>query len=207
MCFNICINNSLSCSCCLLHRLNKWALFRDRCGTHLTLGCTWNADSVDGWIWSFHLAVEERMASCSLALQPGHSCSHASWVTPSMFSFFFLPHPVACRMFVPRLGIERLPPEVEGWSFNHWTARKVREHVLSNCCLRAKLLNHIWLCNPMDCSPPGSSVHGILQSRILEWVATPSSRTASQPRDRTWISFVSCIGRWLLYHWCHLGSP
>ena len=35
------------------------------------------------------------------------------------------------------------------------------------------------LCNPMDCSPPGSSVHGILQARILEWVAMPSSRTSS----------------------------
>ena len=39
------------------------------------------------------------------------------------------------------------------------------------------------LCNPMDCSPPGSSVHGILQVRILEWVAVPSSRASSRPRD------------------------
>ena len=50
------------------------------------------------------------------------------------------------------------------------------------------------LCNPMDCSPPGSSVHGILQARILEWVAMPSSRGSSQSRDRTWVSYVSCIG-------------
>ena len=41
------------------------------------------------------------------------------------------------------------------------------------------------LCNPMDCSLPGSSVHGILQARILEWVAVSSSRGSSQPRDRT----------------------
>ena len=39
------------------------------------------------------------------------------------------------------------------------------------------------LCNPMDCSLPGSSVHGILQARILEWVAIPFSRGASQPRS------------------------
>ena len=39
------------------------------------------------------------------------------------------------------------------------------------------------LCDPMDCSPPGSSVHGILQARMLEWVAMPSSRGSSQPRD------------------------
>ena len=46
------------------------------------------------------------------------------------------------------------------------------------------------LCNPMDCSPPGSSVHGILQARILEWVAMPSSRGSSWPRDWICISYV-----------------
>ena len=45
-------------------------------------------------------------------------------------------------------------------------------------------------CNPMYCSPPGSSVHGTLQARILEWVAMPSSRGSSQPRDLT---HVSCL--------------
>ena len=44
------------------------------------------------------------------------------------------------------------------------------------------------LCNPKDCSLPGSSVHGILQARILEWVATPFSRGPFQPRDRTRVS-------------------
>ena len=39
------------------------------------------------------------------------------------------------------------------------------------------------LCSPMDCSPPGSSVHGLLQARVLEWVAMPSSRGSSQSRD------------------------
>ena len=50
------------------------------------------------------------------------------------------------------------------------------------------------------CSPPNSSVHGILQARTLEWVATSSSRVSSQPRDRTLISYVSCISMWVLYH-------
>ena len=44
------------------------------------------------------------------------------------------------------------------------------------------------LCNPMDCSLPGSSVHGILQARILEWVAISFSRGSSQPSDRTQVS-------------------
>ena len=56
------------------------------------------------------------------------------------------------------------------------------------------------LCDPMDYSPPGSSVHGILQARILEWVAIPFSRGSSPPSDRTRISCVSCIGRQILYH-------
>ena len=48
----------------------------------------------------------------------------------------------------------------------------------------------------MDCSPPASSVHGMLQARTLEPVAISFSRGSSQPRDRT---HVSCIGRWILY--------
>ena len=50
------------------------------------------------------------------------------------------------------------------------------------------LLSHfsrVRLCNPMDCSPPGSSVRGIIQARILEWVALPSSRGSSQLKDQT----------------------
>ena len=50
----------------------------------------------------------------------------------------------------------------------------------------------------MDCSPPGSFVHGILQARILEWVPIPPSGASGH---------VSCIGRWVLYHYHHLGSP
>ena len=47
----------------------------------------------------------------------------------------------------------------------------------------------------MDCSLPASSVHGMLQARILEWVAMPSSRGSSRPRDGTHVSDVSCVGR------------
>ena len=50
------------------------------------------------------------------------------------------------------------------------------------------------LCNPVDHSLSGSSLHGILQARILEWVAVPS-RGSSQPRDRTWVCYISCISR------------
>ena len=46
-------------------------------------------------------------------------------------------------------------------------------------------------CNTMDCSPPGSSVHGTLRARILEWVAISFSRESSWPRNWTWVSFIA----------------
>ena len=57
------------------------------------------------------------------------------------------------------------------------------------------------LCNPMACSPPGSSVHRILQARILEWVAISSFKGSSRPRNQTQVSSIICIDRWILYHW------
>ena len=68
------------------------------------------------------------------------------------------------------------------------------------CCSVAKSCPI--LCIPMNCSLVGSSVHGIFQGRILEWVAISFSRGSSQPRDQT---CISCTGRWVLYHWA-LGS-
>ena len=56
------------------------------------------------------------------------------------------------------------------------------------------------LCNPMDCSPPGFSVHGIIQARVLEWAVMPSSRELSQSRDQICVSYISCITRWVLNH-------
>ena len=53
-----------------------------------------------------------------------------------------------------------------------------------------KSLSRVRLCDPMDGSPPGSSVHGIPQARILEWVAISFSRGSSWPRDRTWVSHI-----------------
>ena len=57
------------------------------------------------------------------------------------------------------------------------------------------------LFDPMDCSPPDSSVHGIFQARILEWVAILLQGIFP------WVFWVSCIGRQVLYHWFHLGNP
>ena len=55
-------------------------------------------------------------------------------------------------------------------------------------------------CNSMDCSLPGASVHGNLRGKNTGVIAMPSSKGSSQPRDRTHVSYVSCIGRTVLYH-------
>ena len=66
--------------------------------------------------------------------------------------------------------------------------------LLLHSCIRVQLLQSSpTLCDPMDCSLLGSSVHGILQARILEWIAMPSSRGSPWPRGQTHIFCVSCI--------------
>ena len=75
----------------------------------------------------------------------------------------------------------------------------MRAKALQSCLFRTATL---W-----TCSLPGSSVLGILWVRVFECVAIPFSRGSSQSRDETHISCVSCIGRQVLYHWHHLGSP
>ena len=77
----------------------------------------------------------------------------------------------------------------------------------SRMCVPAKSLQSCpTLCNPMDSSPPCSSVHGILQARILEWVSMPFTRGSFPPRAGTQVSCASCIVRQVLYHWGHLES-
>ena len=73
--------------------------------------------------------------------------------------------------------------------------KKVKVKSLSRCPT---------LCNPMDCSPPGSSVHGILQARELEWAAISFSRGSSQPRDRTQVSHIAdkCFTIWVTREAC-----
>ena len=87
-----------------------------------------------------------------------------------------------------------------------WNGRSMKQWILSeysacwlylSCCLVAQLCPTF--CDPVDCNPPDSSVRGILQARILGWVAIFSSRGSSLPRDRTPVSCIFCTGRRLLY--------
>ena len=85
------------------------------------------------------------------------------------------------------------------------TARTWRQ---CRCPSTDEWINKLWctvaqscptLCNPVDCSPPGSSVHGIFPARILEWVIVSYSRRSSPSRNWTCVSCISCIGRQVLY--------
>ena len=67
--------------------------------------------------------------------------------------------------------------------------------IMSACVHAQSLPSCLSLCNPMDCSLPGSSIRGILQARVLQWVAMPSSR------DRTHVFYISCIAGRLFTHW------
>ena len=81
------------------------------------------------------------------------------------------------------------------WKWSHSAHVKSESEVAQSCPT---------LCDPMDCSPPGSSVHGILQARILEWVAISFSRGSSWSRDRTQVSRIT--GRHLAQRLKHIVS-
>ena len=83
---------------------------------------------------------------------------------------------------------------IGGRRFNLWAIREAQFQVyikVNQLYICMKVKSSLTLCNPMDCSPPGSSVHGIFQTRVLEWVAISFSRGSSQPRDRTQVSHTA----------------
>ena len=106
-------------------------------------------------------------------------------------------HHMAYRILVPQSGIEPRSPAEETQSPNHWIARefpklyfrefqtylKESESEVAQSCLT--------LCNLVDCSLPGSSVHGIFQARVLEWVAISFSRGFSWTGDQTRVSRIA----------------
>ena len=118
-------------------------------------------------------------------------------------------HSICCRM---ACGSSRTRdwtsvPCIARQILNHWATGgalsmyiSISHHLCITCtCVHAQSLQSgPSLCSPMNCSPSGFSVHGILQTRILEWVAMFSSRGSSQPRIEIHVSCVSCIaGRFL----------
>ena len=119
---------------------------------------------------------------------------------------------ISAKLLFPNKIIYRQLPGIQRWP-THWGVTIKTTTILWLVSPPINLLSQqivLWgscsvtqlcptLCNPMDCSLPDSSVHGILQARTLEWGAMPSSRGSSWPRDQTHISCVSCTDRWILY--------
>ena len=111
-------------------------------------------------------------------VKPGHCCfkgaldvSGIPFLSLSLFPFFFLSTP-------PFLGskLGKLYSQIF-FFFQRW----LKKELLANPCLSVVAQSCPTLCDPMDCSPPDSSVHGILQARILEWVAISFSRDLPNP--------------------------
>ena len=113
------------------------------------------------------------------------------WARYVLF-FFFWPHQGACGILVPQPGIKPSLPALGAPSLNHWTARE---------CFSTKSLQSCpTLCDHKDYSLKVSSLHGVFQARILEWVAISFSRGSSRPRDRTCVCHVSCVDKHVLHH-------
>ena len=70
--------------------------------------------------------------------------------------------------------------------------------------LHTQSISCVWLCDPLNCIPPSSSLRGISQARILEWIAISFSRGSSHPRDEGWVSYID---RQILYHWNTRKAP
>ena len=117
--------------------------------------------------------------------------------------------PVNITLFENRVLEEAIQLKILKWENYHQLSRKtlnpVTSILISSCCCSVTE-SCPTLCDPMDCSPPGSSVHGISQARILEWGTFSStfSRGSSWFTDRT---CITCIGRQILYHWVTREAP
>ena len=96
----------------------------------------------------------------------------------------------------PFVCLGSIPAEPALWSRESFYDRWIVQLPCASTALNPKVKLLVaqlcpTLCDPMDCSPLASSVLGILQARVLEWVAIPFSRGSSQPEDQTWVSHTA----------------
>ena len=113
---------------------------------------------------------------------------------------------MACRILVPQPGIKPMPPVVEAQSLNHSATREVPIQMVNQLCVCvcvcvcvcpvAQLC--LTLCNPMDCSLPGSSVHEVFQARVLEWGVISSSPTSTFTLILCFQAFLLAVYLWPL---------
>ena len=149
----------------------------------------------------------------------GASSPH--WLLAGILAFHFMGHSIGwLSVFMTGHLASPIPCQLSDWwllflalwaspansvQYSNWLPQESsekREREKESSSEKVKVLaaqSCPTLCDPMDCSLPGSSVHRILQARILEWVAISFPGGSSQPRDQTCISYVSCTGRQILY--------
>ena len=160
-----------------------------------------------------------------LSMLPSESHPESFWVLNSAGRVLELPHVLAinyrffykleisafCRDVWPfhREAVLTALDLITQMNFNCWRVLLQRWkantspllcHKRSCACVQSRFSHVRPSATPMDSSPPSSCVHGILQARMLEWIAMPSCRGSSPPWDWTRISYVSCIGWQSLYH-------
>ena len=91
------------------------------------------------------------------------------------------------------------------WQNEDWSQGDSKQIALRDCSQEVvvRSLSHVRLCDPMDCSLPGFSVHGVFQARVLLWGAIAFSRGSSWPRDRTQVSCIAgrCFTLWAVRYW------
>ena len=128
-------------------------------------------------------AVPSGWAGQALSLMSFLCVCHRPLPLPASGGISSLPQPQA-PIYLRRLGV-RVDCHLKEESKQDLSPPCL---LLRRLCCAKMLSSYPTLCHPVDCSPPGSSVRGILQARTLEWVAIPFSRGSSRPRDRTRVS-------------------
>ena len=107
------------------------------------------------------------------------------------FLWFYFKEVVSCKSFLWHYSKAIISRK---WQSSHYNKEKQKQHkcpIIDVKWSEVKSLSHVRLCDPVDCSQPGSSVHGILQARILERVAISFSRGSSRSRDQTQVSHIA----------------
>ena len=162
------------------------------------------------WIAALQASLSTTNSWSSLRLKSIESVMPSSHLILWRPLLLLPPIPLSIRVFSSESTLRMRWPKYWSFSFSiipsyyyyiiHYIIKwEITEYfVIFMCALSHFSLLTLW--EPMDCSPPDYSVHGILQATILEWIVIPSSKGSSWPRDWTCVSYVSCIGREVLYY-------